>query len=90
MTDKELDKLVRRKARLASEMEATRQLLDPEIEARYGRHPSEIDCDPAIDALDYGLTPDFNLAEFDRVMSDCKHPAKSANGLHGAEPGAKT
>jgi hypothetical protein len=79
MTDKQLDKLIRRKARAAHQMNVLREQLDPEIEARYGIHPSEIDCDPAIDALDYGLAPDFDLAAFDKVMAEYKHPAKSAN-----------
>lgn len=43
MNDKALDRLIRRKARLAWQMEPTRQKLDPAIEARYGEHPSASD-----------------------------------------------
>lgn len=61
---------------LACQAEETRQRLDPLIEERYGIHPGEIDCDPAIDALDYGIYPGFTLADLDREMAACGWPAK--------------
>lgn len=78
MTDKQMDKLVHRKARLAWQMEQARALLDPAIEERYGTHPGEIDCDAAIDSLDYN-GGDYSLAKLDADMASCGHPAKPHN-----------
>lgn len=79
MTDKQLDKLIRRKANLAYKMEVLRAELDEAIEARYETHPGEVDCDPAIDSLDYGLGPDYTLEKLDADMAACGAPKKSPN-----------
>lgn len=77
MSDSKLNRLIHRKANTAWKMTLIRAELDPLIEERYGIHPSEIDCDPAIDALDYGTTPDYSLAQLDADMTERGHPPKS-------------
>jgi hypothetical protein len=89
MTDKQLEKLVSRKVQAATRLRELREQLDPEIEKRYGTHPGEIDCDPAIDALDYGLTYGFTLSDLDREMAACGHAAKSANDPSSATAAEK-
>jgi hypothetical protein len=88
MTDKKLDSLIRRKAKLARKMQQLRAELDPALEERYGTHPGEIDCDPAIDALDYGLGPDYTLAEMDRDMAERGAPCRVSSKTQTEPPEA--
>lgn len=76
MTDKQLDKLIKKRVDNAHEMQQVRAKLDPLIESRYGVHYSDIDCDAAIDAMDYGVAG-IDLATLDQEMTDCGYPPNS-------------
>ncbi len=69
-----IDQLIRKKAKLAWRSMQVGIELNELIEVRYSTNPGEIDCDPAIDALDYGLSPDYTLADLDKDMTECGSP----------------
>lgn len=79
MTDKQLDKLIRRKAKLAAENLDLANELGPLLKERYGVEPGDVDCDPVIDAIDYGAVRGCSLAYVDHHMTDCGYPPRVAN-----------
>lgn len=77
LTDKQLDKLIRRQNALACEHTDLATKLGEAFQERYGTEPSEVDCDEVIDALDYGVINDCSLAYVDRAMRPSARPAQS-------------
>lgn len=43
------------------------------LHERYGIYPNDIDCDPFIDAVDYGLGP-ITLESLDEMMIEAGYP----------------
>jgi hypothetical protein len=83
MTDKQLDKLIRRKANVAALNQDIATQLGPLLEARYGVEPGTVDCDAVIDAIDYGAVRGCSLAYVDKHMTICGHPPRVANSVSG-------
>lgn len=79
MDEKYLKSLVRKTAR-ASAIHCDLVIkLGGLLRERYGTHPSDVDCDCVIDALDYGQDPKCTLKYIDEAMTACGHPPLSNN-----------
>lgn len=76
MNRAQLDRLVRRTAKAASKHVDLAHKLGDKLRERYGVHPSDVDCDCVIDALDYGMGPDCTLKYIDEAMMDIGHPPR--------------
>lgn len=75
MSERLTTALLRRAAKLAEQHKEMNHLIGALFEKRYGSTYSDVDCDPLIDTLDYGLGGlDLTLAECDRLMAKEGYP----------------
>jgi len=68
MTDSNFTKMINKACKMAHEHKQLLNEIDEESVRRYGYFPSEIDCDPIIDAVQYGIAVVEDADEFKRYM----------------------
>jgi len=74
MTDAKFNRLLAKQHRLTNEANVVHRELSRLIIARYGTHYSDVDCDQAIDSLDYPNAPPITLEELDIAMANVGKP----------------
>ena len=75
MTDKQFTKLLQQAERAAVKHSQMNAKVRDEVERRHGVEYGELDIDPLIDCLDYGLGRWFDLTaeSIDKMMRESRH-----------------
>ena len=80
MKDAKFTKLINKAAKMAHDQLLLIKEIDEESVRRHGYHPSEVDCDPLIDALQYGIADVDGAEEFDKLMREAIQDATNHAG----------
>ena len=70
MKDAKFTKLINKAEQMAYDHRHLLKEIDDESVRRHGYHPSQIDCDYIIDAVQYGIAGGLSAEEFDKHMKE--------------------